>query len=88
MGSLRLASTQAQFKNLQRNISRAQGLGLNVAMISPAEAKQIFPAMTTENLYGAVYIPDDGWLDPNGITTKLARHAENSSAQKSTPAYA
>ena len=43
VGSLRLASSDAQFKNLQRNISRAKGLGLNVEMISPAEAKRIFP---------------------------------------------
>lgn len=81
VGSLRLASSDAQFKNLQRNISRAQGLGLNVAMISPSEAKQIFPAMTTENLYGAVYIPDDGWLDPNGITTEFARRAKQLGAE-------
>lgn len=76
VGSLRLASSEAQYKNLQRNISRAKGLGLNVEMISPAEAQRIFPAMTDANLYGAVYIPDDGWLDPNGITTELARRAQ------------
>lgn len=75
VGSLRLASSDAQFKNLQRNISRAKGLGLKVEMISPSEAKQIFPPMTEKNLYGAVYIPDDGWLDPNGITSELARRA-------------
>lgn len=84
VGSLRLASSDAQFKNLQRNISRAQGLGLNVEMISPAQAKEIFPAMTTENLYGAVHIPDDGWLDPNGITVELARRAKQLGAEINT----
>lgn len=81
VGSLRLASSDAQFKNLQRNISRAKGLGLNVEMISPAEAKAIFPAMTDTNLWGAVYIPDDGWLDPNGITSELARRAKELGAE-------
>lgn len=84
VGSLRLASSPAQYKNLQRNISRAKGLGLNVEMISPAEARQIFPVMTDENLYGAVYIPDDGWLDPNGITTELARRAKQLGAEINT----
>ncbi len=81
VGSLRLASSDAQYKNLQRNISRAKGLGLNVEMISRAEAKNIFPPMTEKNLYGAVYIPDDGWLDPNSITQELARRAKQYGAE-------
>lgn len=31
--------------------------------------------MTTDNLFGAVYIPDDGYLDPHGITTEFTRRA-------------
>lgn len=81
VGSLRLASSDAQYKNLQRNISRAKGLGLNVEMISPAEAKKIFPPMTDKNLFGAVYIPDDGWLDPNSITQEFARRAKQLGAE-------
>ncbi|MCP4425991.1 MAG: FAD-dependent oxidoreductase, partial [Chloroflexi bacterium] len=64
-----------QFKSLQRQVSRAKALGLDVGMISPSEALKIFPKMTAENLQGAVYIPDDGYLDPNGITYELARRA-------------
>lgn len=75
VGSLRLASSPAQLKNLQRSLSRAKGLGLNVEIISPSEAKSIFPPMTDANLYGAVYIPEDGWLEPNGITIEFARRA-------------
>ena len=81
VGSLRLASSDAQYKNLQRNISRAKGLGLNVEMISPGEARKIFPPMTEKNLCGAVYIRDDGWLDPNGITSELARRAKQLGAE-------
>ncbi|MBV7331821.1 FAD-dependent oxidoreductase [Chloroflexi bacterium TSY] len=75
VGSLRLASSPDQLKALQRNVSRAKPLGLNVDIISPAEALDIFPHMTGESLYGAVHIPDDGYLDPNGITTEFARRA-------------
>lgn len=81
VGSLRLASSDTQYKNLQRNISRGKGLGLKVEMISPGEAKNIFPAMTEKNLHGAVYIPDDGWLDPNSITQELARRAKQFGAE-------
>lgn len=75
VGSLRLASSSDQLKALQRNVSRARALGLNVEIISPSEAQTIFPPMITEGLHGAVHIPDDGYLDPNGITTELARRA-------------
>ncbi len=76
VGSLRLASSRDQLKALQRNVSRAKALGLNVDIISPAEALGIFPHMSGDSLYGAVHIPDDGHLDPNGITTELARRAK------------
>ena len=80
VGSLRLASSQNQLLNLKRQVSRAKALGLNVEIVSPAEARQIFPSMTDENLYGAVHIPEDGWADPNGITMELARHAKGQGA--------
>ncbi|MCP4422178.1 MAG: FAD-binding oxidoreductase, partial [Chloroflexi bacterium] len=75
VGSLRLGTSPDQFKSLQRQVSRAKALGLDVGMISPSEALKIFPKMTAKNLQGAVYIPDDGYLDPNGITYELARRA-------------
>lgn len=75
VGSLRLASTPAQYKELQRNISQAKAIGLEVEMISAAEAVQLFPAMTDKELYGAIYLPRDGHLDPYGATTGLAQHA-------------
>ncbi len=81
VGSLRLASSEDQLKNLKRQLSRAKALGLNVGMISPAEAKRIFPPMTDESLYGAVYIPDDGYLEPNSITTALAQRAKQLGAK-------
>ena len=75
VGSLRLASSPERLKQMQREVSRAKALGLNVDIIGPSEAKRIFPPMTDDNLFGAVHIPDDGWLDSNGITTDFARRA-------------
>jgi sarcosine dehydrogenase len=33
------------------------------------------PFVSGEGLYGAVWVPDDGYIDPNGITYELARQA-------------
>jgi 4-methylaminobutanoate oxidase (formaldehyde-forming) len=75
VGSLRLASSPAMLRTLQRSVSRARALGLDVGLIGPAEALRICPVMSGEGLYGAVHIPDDGYLEPNGITRELGRRA-------------
>jgi 4-methylaminobutanoate oxidase (formaldehyde-forming) len=75
VGSLRLASSPDHFKFLQRQIGQAKALGMEVEMISAAEALRIFPYMSGDDLYGALYIPGDGHLDPSGVTLELARRA-------------
>jgi len=75
VGSLRLASSPDQFKFLQRQVGMAKAIGLNDGIISPAEALRLFPHMTDESLYGAIYLPNDGHVDPNGVTMELARRA-------------
>jgi len=76
VGSLRLASSRNRLKALQREVSRARGIGLNVEMISPAEAVRMCPHISDKGLYGAVYVPDDGHIDPSAITYELARQAK------------
>lgn len=75
VGSLRLAASQEQLKDLQRSVSRARGIGLEAEVISAEDALRLMPAMTKENLYGAVYIPRDGHLDPHGATYAVANAA-------------
>ena len=80
VGSLRLASSPDHFKFLQRQISQTKALGMDVEMISPAEALHLYPAMSPHDLYGALHIPGDGHLDPYGATVELARRAKQSGA--------
>lgn len=74
VGSLRVASSPEQLKELQRSVSRARALGMQVDIISPSEAVQLMPQMSAEKLYGAFYLPRDGHLDPYLTTTALAQH--------------
>ena len=72
VGSLRLASSPEQLTELRRSVSRAKGIGLDVELLSPEDAVRIMPAATTESLYGAVWVPEDGFLDPHAATYALA----------------
>ncbi len=84
VGSLRLASSRDRSKALQREVSRAKAIGLNVEMLSAQEALQRCPFLSGDSLYGAVYVPDDGHIDPSGITHALARHAKSLGAEVHT----
>ena len=72
VGSLRLASSRDQLLELERAASRARGIGLDVAVISAAEARRLMPAISPESLYGAVHLAVDGHLDPHRTTHAVA----------------
>jgi 4-methylaminobutanoate oxidase (formaldehyde-forming) len=72
VGSLRLASSPEQLRELQRAASRARGIGLEAEVIRPTEARALMPAITDERLFGAVHLAGDGHLDPHATTYALA----------------
>ena len=84
VGSLRVASTEDQLKELQRSVSRAKAIGMDVEIISPEEALRITPQLNKENLYGAIYLPRDGQLDPYTTTTTMARLSKEMGVEVNT----
>jgi 4-methylaminobutanoate oxidase (formaldehyde-forming) len=72
VGSLRLASSPDQLRELERTASRARGIGLDAEVIGSAEARALMPAISADSLYGAVYLAGDGHLDPHGATHAVA----------------
>ena len=84
VGGLRFASSRNQLMELQRGVSRANGIGLDVELVSAAEARGLMPAASPDELYGAVYLPDDGFLDPHGATHALATAARSLGARIET----
>ena len=81
VGSLRLASSKERLKSLRREVSRARAIGIEAQIITPSEALAIAPFMTDEDLHGAVWVPDDGHIDPSSITYELARQAKKMGAE-------
>jgi glycine cleavage system aminomethyltransferase T/glycine/D-amino acid oxidase-like deaminating enzyme len=75
VGSLRFASSEESLKELQRGVSRARGIGLDVELISPGESARLMPSITKRSLHGAVWVPGDGHLDPHTATHALAAAA-------------
>ena len=72
VGSLRIASSSETFMDLKRGVSRAKGIGLDVELLSAPAALELMPAASAEDLFGAVWLPGDGFLDPHSATHALA----------------
>jgi len=80
-GSLRLASSREQLLDLQRGISRARGIGLEAELLSRGETLRLMPAASPESLFGAVWLPGDGHLDPHTATHAIAKAARDLGAR-------
>ncbi|MFL5648359.1 MAG: NAD(P)/FAD-dependent oxidoreductase, partial [Chloroflexota bacterium] len=81
VGSLRLASTPERLEELRRQAGWAKTFGLPLDLISPQEAQDRFPLMSTDGVLGAVWLPTDGWLDPSGLANALAAGARAKGVQ-------
>ena len=74
-GSLRLASSQARWQELKRSATMAKGFGFQVDLVSPQQARDLFPLMTTDGVVGAAWIAGDGYVDPTSLTNAYAAGA-------------
>ncbi|MBI2764267.1 MAG: FAD-dependent oxidoreductase [Chloroflexi bacterium] len=72
VGSVRLASSPEQLRELERTVSRARGIGLEAGVISADAARSLMPALSPDSLFGGVHIPGDGHLDPHMATHAVA----------------
>ncbi len=75
VGSLRIASSRDQLLELQRTLSRTRAIGLDAELVSADEARRLMPALAPDDLYGAVWLPGDGHLDPHTATHAVAAAA-------------
>ena len=74
-GGIRLAGTPERMEEIRRQIGWAAAFGLPLEEISAAEAKRMFPLMSTEGVLGGAYLATDGYVDPSQLTYALAAGA-------------
>ena len=77
-GGLRLACNQERWTEVKRQATTAHSFGLEMHLLSPKEAQDLWPLMTIDDLVGAAYLPTDGQANPSDITQSLARGARMS----------
>jgi glycine cleavage system T protein len=81
VGGLRLASSAERMEDLKRLVGMARSFGVPMDLISPKEAYDLFPIMSLDGVTGAAYTPNDGVIDPTGLTNALAIGAKRRGAR-------
>jgi sarcosine dehydrogenase len=74
-GGLRLACNEERWTEVKRQATTAKSFGLEMHLLTPQEAQDMWPLMEIHDLVGAAFLPTDGQANPSDITQSLARGA-------------
>ena len=74
-GSVNVAATPERLQVLKKQAALARSFGIEVDVISPREAGDLWPPMRTDDLHGALWIPGDGKANPADLAMSLAKGA-------------
>jgi sarcosine dehydrogenase len=74
-GGLRLACNPERWTEVRRQATTARSFGLEMHLLTPREAQELWPLMAVEDVVGAAFLPTDGQANPSDITQALAKGA-------------
>ncbi|MBA3287950.1 MAG: GcvT family protein [Acidimicrobiia bacterium] len=80
-GGLMLADDRERLDWLRMAQARGRYLGMDLEIVSAAEAKALFPMMEEQHFVGALFDPVEGHLDPTGVTNAYAICARQKGAE-------
>jgi len=75
-----LAATDARWEYLRNEQARHQVMGLRSELITPDEIGKLCPILEVSGIKGGLYSPDEGHVDPSGVTHAYARAARKQGA--------
>jgi len=75
VGNLRMAQSAARMDEYQLYASTAETVGIPYEWMTPAQIKDRWPLLRTEDLQGAIYHPTDGYINPADVTQAMAKGA-------------
>lgn len=75
-GGLFIACNKERLAEYERLAQTGVKYGIESSVLSPSEAKDVHPLLNVDDIYGALYSPSDGTLDPEGLTKAYAKAAK------------
>ncbi|AMS41964.1 glycine cleavage system protein T [Aminobacter sp. Y103A] len=80
-GGVMLADSPERMDFLRLAHAKGRYLGMDTELITPSEAKKMFPLMDEKHFVGAMWDPVEGHLDPSGTTHAYAKAAKKLGAE-------
>ena len=80
-GSFRIAYEEDEMDWLRHTLSVGRSLGFNIELVDVDFIRQLHPFYNLEGVLGALYTPDDGHVDPSGVTQAMAAGARKLGAK-------
>lgn len=81
VGGFMMADSPERMDFLRTLHAKGRYLGMETELVTPAEAKAMFPLMDESNFVGGLWDPVEGHLDPSGTTHAYAKAAKNLGAE-------
>ncbi|EAR50947.1 aminomethyl transferase family protein [Oceanicola granulosus HTCC2516] len=75
VGNLRMAQTKARMDEYMLYAATAETVGVPFEWMSPAQIRERWPLVRTDDLEGAIYHPTDGYINPADVTMAMAKGA-------------
>jgi dimethylglycine dehydrogenase len=80
-GGIELAGTAERWRLLRSELAWHRMMGTDAYLLTPKEAAGLVPIVDPTGLFGALFDPEEGNLDPNGATHAYADAARNRGAE-------
>ena len=81
VSNIRLARTEDRMDEYRYYAGVGKTVGVEINFLTPQQVGEIWPMCNTDGLVGAIQHPEDGYIQPNDLTTALARGARNLGAE-------
>ena len=75
VGNLRMAQTKARMDEYMLYATTAETCGVPYEWMTPAQMKDRWPLLHTDDLEGAIFHPTDGYINPADVTMAMAKGA-------------
>jgi dimethylglycine dehydrogenase len=81
VGNLRIAQSQARMDEYRTYSTTAEAVGIEHIFLTPAQIKERWPLVRTDDLSGALFHPTDGYINPADVTQAMAKGARQFGAR-------
>jgi sarcosine dehydrogenase len=80
-GGLFIASSKERLDEYQRLVTLGKAFRIESYILSPESTAALYPLMNVKDIYGTLYSPADGTVDPAGYCSALTRAARRRGAK-------